>query len=106
MEPTGPTRDPGLQPERTRFAWRRTTMTFVIVTLLVLRMTLIHDRITVVGWIAAVISVAGLFLILWMAHRRIGAMAQAQPVAVGRTLTVVALSVLGYAVLGILLVLS
>lgn len=100
------TRDPGLQPERTRFAWRRTVLTFAAVTLLLLRMALYDDAASVRAAIGVSLGLLGLILVIYIGSRRIKAMTDAEPVAVGRTLTVVAAAVLGYAILGIVLVLS
>jgi len=81
-------------------------MTLIVVTLLLLRLALIRDGVHLLEWIASGLALLGLLLVAWTAQRRIGAMSQATPTMVGRTLTVVALSVVGYAVLGILLVLA
>ncbi|MFG2870303.1 DUF202 domain-containing protein [Streptomyces sp. NPDC048338] len=63
-------RDPGLQPERTRLAWRRTTLTCTIVAVLAAKAA-IHDEITAAGLAGA----AGVALVwvafLAVAHRRI-----------------------------------
>ena len=63
-------RDPGLQPERTRLAWRRTTLSATVVAVLAGKSAL-HDRPSAAG-----IVVCALFGALWMAflavaHRRI-----------------------------------
>ncbi|MFF0163484.1 DUF202 domain-containing protein [Streptomyces sp. NPDC005263] len=66
----GVDRDPGLQPERTRLAWRRTTLSSTVAALLAMKTTL-HN-----GASAASITVCALCGVLWLgfllvAHRRI-----------------------------------
>ncbi|MEU2769550.1 DUF202 domain-containing protein [Streptomyces diastaticus] len=72
-------RDPGLQPERTRLAWRRTALSFTVVAVLATRAA-VHRS----GGAASVLSLAACFL-LWLgfvalAHRRVRALAPARPV--------------------------
>ncbi|MFD9907780.1 DUF202 domain-containing protein [Streptomyces sp. NPDC059063] len=74
----GPHRDPGLQPERTRLAWRRTTLSCTVAAVLAAR-TALHDGPTAVGLVAC-----ALCLLLWLgflavAHRRITALALVRP---------------------------
>ncbi|MGW6461042.1 DUF202 domain-containing protein [Streptomyces sp. NPDC055078] len=69
----GPGRDPGLQPERTRLAWRRTTLAFTVVTVLAARLV-----VTGTGHAVTVVAVALSALVwlgfLWVAHRRVRAL--------------------------------
>ncbi|WP_436736208.1 DUF202 domain-containing protein [Streptomyces sp. BBFR102] len=73
-------RDPGLQPERTRLAWRRTTLSCTVVAVLAARAALHRS-----GGAASVSALAACCL-LWvafvaLAHRRIRALAPARPAA-------------------------
>ncbi|ARX82357.1 MULTISPECIES: DUF202 domain-containing protein [Streptomyces] len=76
-------RDPGLQPERTRLAWRRTTLTCTVAAVLGARAAL-HDGASVVAAVAC-----ALCLLLWLgflavAHRRMTALTAARPHPLGR----------------------
>ncbi|MEU0134481.1 DUF202 domain-containing protein [Streptomyces sp. NPDC006296] len=76
---TGPERDPGLQPERTRLAWRRTTLACTVVAVLGVRQALTGG---VTG--AAVLAVAA-SLLAWLgflavAHHRVTGLGAAEPV--------------------------
>ncbi|MFE4173099.1 DUF202 domain-containing protein [Streptomyces sp. NPDC056909] len=73
-----PVRDPGLQPERTRLAWRRTTLTCTVVAVLAARQA-IHD-----GGTAATPAAVAFIALVWLgflatAHRRVRALATARP---------------------------
>ncbi|NML54513.1 DUF202 domain-containing protein [Streptomyces sp. R302] len=71
-------RDPGLQPERTRLAWRRTTLSWTVVAILGVKLALMDDTTTA--------GVTGLALaaLLWIGflavtHRRIRSLDTARP---------------------------
>ncbi|RZD80262.1 DUF202 domain-containing protein [Streptomyces albidoflavus] len=71
-------RDPGLQPERTRLAWRRTTLSCTLVAVLAARAALHRS-----GGAAGVLALAACCL-LWigflaLAHHRLRALVPARP---------------------------
>ncbi|MEU5900776.1 DUF202 domain-containing protein [Streptomyces venezuelae] len=71
-------RDPGLQPERTRLAWRRTTLSCTVAAVLAARAVL-HDGATAFGVLAC-----ALCLLLWLgflavAHRRMVTLTAPRP---------------------------
>ncbi|MET9829908.1 DUF202 domain-containing protein [Streptomyces sp. NPDC006385] len=92
-------RDPGLQPERTRLAWRRTTLSGTVAAVLAMK-TALHGGASVAG-----MAVCALCLALWLgflalAHRRIRVLAaSSEPAALAprhataTTLLTVALAV-------------
>ncbi|WP_062647034.1 DUF202 domain-containing protein [Streptomyces maremycinicus] len=72
-EAVGPARDPGLQPERTRLAWRRTTLASTVAAVLAAKAAL-HGGVSVAGIVAGALC-CGLWLaFLLLAHRRIVAL--------------------------------
>ncbi|MEV6573543.1 DUF202 domain-containing protein [Streptomyces sp. NPDC051577] len=106
--PTGPGpaggRDAGLQPERTRLAWRRTTLACSVTAVLALRQALRGS-----GSPVEVVGVA-VIVLLWLAflgvaHRRIRALAAHRPArlapraAVGAALCTLALAAFAVAVI-------
>ncbi|WP_329215820.1 DUF202 domain-containing protein [Streptomyces sp. NBC_01485] len=69
-----PVRDPGLQPERTRLAWRRTTLASTVAAVLAVRASL-HGGVSVSGVVVCALA-CGLWLaFLALAHHRIRALA-------------------------------
>ncbi|MGW0393749.1 DUF202 domain-containing protein [Streptomyces sp. NPDC003042] len=95
-------RDAGLQPERTRLAWRRTTLACSVVAVLALRQALSGSGSP--GEVAGAAAVALTWMaFLWVAHRRIRALAANRPPALnprsalGAVLCTVALAVLAVA---------
>ncbi|WDZ87313.1 DUF202 domain-containing protein [Micromonospora cathayae] len=92
--------DPGLQPERTRLAWRRTALALTAVTVLTVRLALGGGP---VGALAA-----GSALLVWGLAVRVcwpRATGTGPAPSGGRRLPLVALAAVGYALLGTLLVL-
>ncbi|GGT75895.1 DUF202 domain-containing protein [Streptomyces lateritius] len=74
------TRDPGLQPERTRLAWRRTTLTCTVVAVLAGKQA-IDDDITAAGVTGAALSALVWVGFLAVGHRRIQALESPRPAA-------------------------
>ncbi|MFJ6898482.1 DUF202 domain-containing protein [Streptomyces hokutonensis] len=74
--PTPPNRDPGLQPERTRLAWRRTTLSSTVAAVLAVKATL-HGGVNAEGIIICALCCALWLGFLTVAHRRITTLAAA-----------------------------
>jgi hypothetical protein len=70
----GAARDPGLQPERTRLAWRRTALSAVVVGVLALKAALAHAV-----PLAPVVCVGPVLLLLALAGRRARGLAGTRP---------------------------
>lgn len=75
-------RDLGLQPERTRLAWRRTTLSCTVVALLAGRQAL-HGGASPAGTIALSLSVLAWLGFLRVANRRVQGMGTARPRPLG-----------------------
>ncbi|MFF2995522.1 DUF202 domain-containing protein [Streptomyces sp. NPDC057950] len=69
-----PERDPGLQPERTRLAWRRSTLSSTVTAVLAAKAAL-HGGPSATGVVAAVLCGALWLGFLALAHRRIRVLA-------------------------------
>ncbi|WP_037870567.1 DUF202 domain-containing protein [Streptomyces sp. SPB074] len=67
-------RDPGLQPERTRLAWRRTSLSATVAGVLALKAALAHG--VPLAWAAGVVPV---LLLLALAARRARDLAAPRP---------------------------
>ncbi|MFJ9433040.1 DUF202 domain-containing protein [Streptomyces sp. NPDC101490] len=71
-------RDPGLQPERTRLAWRRTTLSCTVVAVLAVRLG-VRDGTTPLGVAGFALSALVWIAFLAVAHRRIRSLSAARP---------------------------
>jgi hypothetical protein len=77
-------RDPGAQPERTRFAWRRSTLTFAVAVALAVRHALYAGGgVSPTEAVAAAVGLLAWLVFLWLAHRRITAMEREVPAGMG-----------------------
>ncbi|MYR47412.1 DUF202 domain-containing protein [Streptomyces sp. SID5910] len=100
------TRDPGLQPERTRLAWRRTTLSGTVVAVLAAKAAL-HAGPTPSALVATALCCALWLGFLGIAHRRIRTLAEASrpPVIAPASATAATLCTVGLALCGAILVL-
>ncbi|WP_225838374.1 DUF202 domain-containing protein [Streptomyces sp. NK08204] len=71
VDPAG--RDPGLQPERTRLAWRRTTLSASVAAVLAAR-TALHAGVTALAVVMGALCAVLWLGFLWVAQRRIHAL--------------------------------
>ncbi|MGI5467871.1 DUF202 domain-containing protein [Streptomyces sp. CA-132043] len=81
-EGPAPVRDPGLQPERTRMAWRRTTLSCAVAVVLAWRQVLVTGEPTATEVILVALLVLAGLAFLTAAHtrmRRLAAPAAAGP---------------------------
>lgn len=81
--PGRPARDPGAQPERTWFAWRRTTLTYAVAVALAVRVAVVEGSALAV--LAAALGALAWLGLLLTAHRRIRRLSEARPAAMGAT---------------------
>ncbi|MBL1099748.1 DUF202 domain-containing protein [Streptomyces coffeae] len=94
------TRDPGLQPERTRLAWRRTTLACAVAASLAGRQTL-ASGIGPIPLLGLALTVLAWLTFLGLAHRRIRTLYVPRPPALSPRAAVVAVAcVLAMAVFG------
>ncbi|GGZ41400.1 hypothetical protein GCM10010387_39700 [Streptomyces inusitatus] len=97
-----PERDPGLQPERTRLAWRRTTLAFTVAAVFAGRQAVTGGT-GPVGTVAVALSVLVWLGFLLLAHRRVrtlgaGPVPSALPGRMALTAVVCTVGLAGFAV--------
>jgi hypothetical protein len=96
-------RENGAQPERTRLAWRRTTLSFAVAAALAVRSVLSRDA-GPAAYTAAAVGVLGWLVLLRLAHRRIRALSGPSPAGSdGRPLLAAAACTLAMTVCGVVL---
>ncbi|KAB1939300.1 DUF202 domain-containing protein [Micromonospora sp. ALFpr18c] len=94
-------RDPGLQPERTRLAWRRTLLALTVVTVLAVRLGSTGGPVGTLASGVAVLLWGAALVLCWSRGTGTGPARTG-----GRTLPLVAFGTVGLALLGALLVMS
>jgi hypothetical protein len=104
--PAAEERDPGLQPERTRLAWRRTTLASTVAAVLSAKSAL-RGGVSVTGAVVCALSCALWLGFLLVAHHRIRALAASAgpPVLARRHATAAVLCTVALALCGAALVL-
>ncbi|MEV0427193.1 DUF202 domain-containing protein [Micromonospora sp. NPDC050495] len=95
------TRDPGLQPERTRLAWRRTLLSLTAVTVLEVRLSLTGGTVDALLGGVAVLGWLAILLVTWRPATGTGLRRGPR-----WALPLTALAAAGSALLGVLHVLS
>ncbi len=100
---TGDPQPAGLQAERTRLSWRRTTLAATTVALLAAAAAIV-DRPTPHGVAAAALIALAWLAILVIAQRRIDALGRGVTATLGRWPAVLAMLVTAYAVLSAVLI--
>lgn len=97
------TPDPGRQPERTRLAWRRTVLGFTVVALLAGRLAVLAPEAPLAPLALATVLLGwlGLLVLSW---RRIVATSTVAPAPVRRAVPLTAWGTVGFAAVGIALV--
>ncbi|MEU5934728.1 DUF202 domain-containing protein [Micromonospora sp. NPDC047187] len=93
-------RDPGLQPERTRLAWRRTLLTVTVVSVLAVRLASTGDATGALITGGTVLVWGALLVLCWPRGTGTGPARTG-----GRTLPLVTVGTVVLALLGVLLVL-
>lgn len=98
-------RDTGAQPERTRFAWRRSTLTFAVAVALGVRHALYGSGgVSPTEALAAVAGVLAWLAFLVLAHRRIAAMEAEHPPPMNNAVVLLAgLCILALVMVGVML---